>query len=112
MTRLRLILGAFAFLAAPALAEGGVTLVNGTGEPLGNLAMRSYNREPWSPLGTGAAAVGQRQRLATREGECAFDVRATLPNGKQVTWAGVNLCDTITVTLNRRVDGASWVDYD
>jgi hypothetical protein len=105
-------------LAAPAGAQPagsqreGVLMVNGTGAPLSALVIRSYNREPWRPIGAGSAAPGQRSPVATTPGECAYDVRAALPGGKLVTWSGVNLCDTRTVTLNRRRDGATWVDYD
>ena len=31
---------------------------------------------------------------------------------RAVTWAGVNLCDVKSVTLNRDAAAGAWVDYD
>jgi hypothetical protein len=43
--------------------------------------------------------------------DCAFDIKATV-GGNPVTWAGVNLCDVKSVTLNRDSSAGAWVDYD
>lgn len=99
-------------IAAPALAQDGeVFLVNGTGASLTSVVIRSYGREPWRPVGNGNAVPGQGSRVARTPGECAYDVRAALPDGKAIIWSGVNLCETTRATLNRRADGTSWVDY-
>ena len=99
--------------AAPAIAEDAATfLVNGTGVPLTGLVIRSYGHEPWRAVGSGSAVPGQGSRVALTPRECAYDVRAALPDGTAVTWVGVNLCETKRATLNRREDGTSWVDYD
>ena len=37
---------------------------------------------------------------------------ARLASGKELTYTGVNLCETNAVTLNRRADGTTWIDYD
>ena len=44
--------------------------------------------------------------------DCAFDIKANLTGGQSATFAGVNLCDVTTVTLNRSSNGNVWVDYD
>src|SRR5256885_7717729 len=44
--------------------------------------------------------------------DCAFDVRANVAGGGSVTWAGINLCDVKSVTLQRDDNAGAWVDYD
>ena len=38
--------------------------------------------------------------------------RPMLDDGTLAVWAGVNLCEVKSVTLNRNASGATWADYD
>jgi hypothetical protein len=99
--------------ASPAFADGasGFTLVNGTGAGLAELSIRRAGTQDWKPLGS-APSAGARSAMRFNDPDCAFDIRATVPGSGQVTWAGVNLCDVKSVTLNRDGSAGAWVDYD
>ena len=98
---------------SPALAGGasGFTLVNGTGASLAELSIRRSGTQDWKTLGPGPSA-GARMDLKFSDPDCAFDIRANVPGSGAVTWAGVNLCDVKSVTLNRDAAAGAWVDYD
>jgi hypothetical protein len=97
--------------AAPALAgASNFTLVNGTGGGLTGLSITRAGTQDWKPLGT-APAAGARGAVSFSDPDCAFDIKATV-GGDPVTWAGVNLCDVKSVTLNRDASAGAWVDYD
>jgi hypothetical protein len=99
-------------MPAPALADAGnFTLVNKTGANIGSLAIRRVGTSAWQPLG-GAPSSGARVAVAFANPDCAFDIRATLADGNNVTFTGVNLCEATVVTLNRGPTGQLWVDYD
>ncbi len=107
----RLLLLAGLLLSSPAWAAT-LALVNQTGEPIAATSIRPTNHGEWRPL-AGAQGTGARQSISVDvEAQCAFDIRARLASGKELTYAGVNLCETSAVTLNRRADGTTWVDYD
>ena len=113
MTRALLFLGLL-ITGSPvvaALQAGNFTLANQTSQPLSNLVIRDFGGGPWRPL-AGSLAPAARQPITFSDDDCAFDIRADLPGGQQVTWQGVNLCDVRVVTLSRRADGTIWVDYD
>ena len=98
-------------LAAPS-AAADLALVNGTGEPIVEIVVRPTHHGNWLPVG-GTLANGARQKISVdTEPQCSFDVRARLASGKELVYSGVNLSETSAVTLNRRADGTSWVDYD
>jgi hypothetical protein len=98
-------------LSAPALAgASNFTLVNGTDGGLAGLSIRRAGTQEWKPLGT-APAAGARGSVSFNDPDCAFDIKATV-GGNPVTWAGVNLCDVKSVTLNRDASAGAWVDYD
>ena len=99
--------------ASPALSAGasGFTLVNGTGTALAELSIRRAGTQDWKPLGT-APSVGARAPMRFSDPDCAFDIRANVTGAGPVTWAGVNLCDVKSVTLNRDGSAGAWVDYD
>lgn len=100
-----------AAVAAPALAgASGFTLVNGTGASLAQLSIRRAGTQDWKPLGS-APSAGARGAVQFSDPDCAFDLRANV-GGSPVTWAGVNLCDVKSVTLNRDQSAGAWVDYD
>lgn len=96
----------------PALAAAGnFTLVNRTGSDIASLSIRRVGTTQWTALG-GKPASGSRTAVAFANPDCAFDIRATLADGKNATFSGVNLCEVTTVTLNRGPSGDLWVDYD
>jgi len=100
---------------APAVAgAGNFTIVNATGIEMTGLAARRYGTGSWEPIvitPLPIAKSGGRGAAQFRNEDCAFDLRATLPNGQTVIWPGVNLCETRVVTLNRDPNGNLWVDY-
>lgn len=101
--------------SAPALAAAGnFIIVNATGIDMTGLAVRRYGTENWEPLiirPLPLAKSGGRGAAQFKNEDCAFDLRATLPNGQMVIWPGVNLCETQVLTLNRDANGNLWVDY-
>ena len=97
--------------SAPALAgAANFTLVNGAGAAMTDLSIRRSGTQDWKPLGS-APAAGARGPISFADPDCAFDIRATV-GGKPTTWAGVNLCDVKSVTLNNDASAGAWVDYD
>lgn len=99
-------------LPAPVLADAGnFALVNKTGANIASLQIRRVGTSAWTSLG-GAPASGSRVAVAFANPDCAFDIKANLVGGQSATFAGVNLCDVTTVTLNRGPSGDLWVDYD
>ena len=100
-----------ALWSAPAWAgAGNFTLVNGTGRPITAVGIRRVGTDQWQSLAV-APPAGARAFVAFADPDCAFDIRASVA-GQTIVWAGVNLCDTKSVTLNRNESGAVWVDYD
>ena len=107
----RLLFLAALVLAAPA-AAATLGLLNQTGEAIAATSIRPTKHGDWRPL-AGVQAKGARQSISVdTDAQCAFDIRARLASGKELTYAGVNLCETSAVALNRRADGTTWVDYD
>ena len=104
-----------ALIMAPASAvaggAGNFTLVNGTGGGISEVSIRRAGTNDWKPLGA-APAAGARGAVQFNDPDCAFDIRATVAGGGPVTWAGINLCDVKSVTLNRDASAGAWVDYD
>jgi hypothetical protein len=101
-------------LAAPSPLYAGAsnfTLVNGTGGALAELSIRRAGTQEWKALGA-APGAGARGPVTFSDPDCAFDLRATVAGSGPVTWAGVNLCDVKSVTLNRDGSAGAWVDYD
>lgn len=112
---LSLTAGALLLGAAPAAADAGnFTIVNATPIDMTALAVRRYGTQNWEPLVVSPVPLpksGGQGAAQFRNEDCAFDLRATLPNGQTVVWPGVNLCDAHVVTLNRDASGNLWVDY-
>ena len=99
--------------ASPAFAGAkDFVLVNGMRVPLSQLSIRRAGTQDWKPLPVAAPAVGARAPVKFTNQDCAFDIRASVPGEGPVTWAGVNLCDVKSVTLNRDPTAGAWVDYD
>ena len=91
-------------------APRDISIVNGTGAPLSGVSAKPQNAREWSGLSPGLSP-GARTKVTVDPDLCAYDVRATAA-GTELTWRGVNLCETSSVTLNLRADGLLWVDYD
>jgi hypothetical protein len=98
--------------AGPAFAgASNFMLVNGTGAALTELSIRRAGTQDFKSLGS-APAAGSRGSVSFSDPDCAFDIRANVSGVGPVTWAGVNLCEVKSVTLNRGASEGAWVDYD
>jgi hypothetical protein len=104
-----------AVLPAPAIAQAtNFTLVNNTDIDFSGMKVRRYGTDQWQPLVIAPVPVtksGGRGSVEFKNPDCAFDLQATLPDGRIVVWPGVNLCEAKVVTLNRNARGVLWVDY-
>jgi hypothetical protein len=101
--------------ASPAFAQAvNFTIVNNTTIAFSGLKIRRSGTDQWSPLVVAplpVASTGGKGAVQFSDPDCAFDLSATLPDGQQVVWQDVNLCQTKVVTLNRTARGELWVDY-
>ena len=102
-----------AALPQPALAAGAANfvLVNGTGQPVSNVAIRRTTTNSWTSI-PAAPASGARADVQFTDPDCAFDIKATIAGIGEVMWTGINLCGTKAVILNRNGKGVLWVDYE
>ena len=99
-------------LATPVLAGAGdFTLVNGAGADMTEVSIRRHGSEEWKPLPV-SPVKGATSQVQFKDPDCAFDIRANVAGAGPITWAGVNLCDVKSVTLNRDGSAGAWVDYD
>ena len=90
------------------------TLVNKTDIDFTGMKARRFGTDQWVPLTVAPVPVaksGGQGAVQFSDPDCAFDLQATLPDGRVVVWSGVNLCDAKVVTLNRSAGGDLWVDY-
>ena len=107
----RVLLLAACVISTPAWART-LGLVNRTGEAISATSIRPTRLGDWRPL-AGPLGNGARQPITVdTDAQCAFDLRVRLASHEELTYAGVNLCETSAVALNRRADGTTWVDYD
>lgn len=99
----------------PALAQAtSFTLVNRTDIDFSGMKARRVGSNSWLPLSVAPVPVaksGGQGAVQFSDPDCAFDLQATLPDGRVVEWKGVNLCEAKVVTLNRSANGDLWVDY-
>lgn len=115
-TRLSILLAALALsIPAPLWAQSaGFTLVNNTNVHFTRLMVKRFGSDQWLPLTVNPVPVtgsGGQGAVDFSDQDCAFDLQATLPDGRLVVWSGVNLCEAKVVTLNRSANGQLWVDY-
>jgi hypothetical protein len=100
---------------APAMAQAtNFTLVNNTEIDFSALKARRFGTQDWKPLAVAPVPVaksGGQGAVQFSSQDCAYDLEATLPDGRLVVWSGVNLCEAKVVTLNRSANGDLWVDY-
>lgn len=114
MKRLSIFLAAVSLMGLPQPAFAGAAnfvLVNGTGQPVSNVAIRRTTTNNWTAVAA-APASGARANVQFSDPDCAFDIRATLAGIGEVMWSGINLCGTKAVILNRNGKGVLWVDYE
>lgn len=106
---------ALAVSPAPLAAQAaGFTLVNNTDIDFTEMKVRPFGSSEWLPLVVSPVPVarsGGQGAVDFSNPDCAFDLQATLPDGRVVVWPRVNLCETKVVTLNRNASGVLWVDY-
>lgn len=108
---------AAALLAMPAplaAQAASFTIVNNTNIDFSGVKVRRFGTRDWVPLVVSpvpVAGTGGRGAVQFSDPDCAFDLQATLPDGRVVVWSGVNLCEANIVTLNRSASGELWVDY-
>jgi hypothetical protein len=104
-----------AVVPMPAQAQAAsFVLVNNTDIAFTSIQARRFGSQDWRAVVIAPvplAASGGRGSAEFSDEECAFDLQATLPDGRQVVWRAVNLCEARVVTLNRTADGQFWVDY-
>jgi len=118
MRRTLALLVAAAFAAAPATVSAqaaNFTLVNNTDVSFTKLMVRRFGTQQWLPLTVSPVPLprsGGRGAADFNSPDCAFDLQATLPDGRAVVWSGVNLCEAKIVKLNRSASGELWVDYE
>jgi len=108
------ILAFLAILATPASALGGAsnfTLINGTDAALSSIAIKRTGTTDWKPL-SASADKGAANNVSFSDPDCAFDLKASVAGNGTAQWSGVNLCGTNRLTLRRRPNGETWVDYD
>ena len=103
------------FASVPAFGQAtSFTLINNTDIDFSAMKVRRYGTDQWLPLVVAPVPVaksGGRGSVEFKDPDCAFDLQATLPDGRVVVWPGVNLCEAKVVTLNRSARGELWVDY-
>ena len=99
---------------APLAAQANFTLVNNTDVHFTRLMVKRFGSDQWLPLTVSPVPLtssGGKGLVDFSDQDCAFDLQATLPDGRMVVWPGVNLCEAKVVTLNRSANGQLWVDY-
>ena len=109
-----LALATLTFLAAPAMGFAGATnftLVNGTDAALSAISIKRTGTADWKPL-SASADKGAANSVNFNDPDCAFDLKASVAGNGTAEWSGVNLCGTSRLTLRRRPNGETWVDYD
>ncbi|QNM82646.1 hypothetical protein H8M03_11710 [Sphingomonas sabuli] len=110
-----LLAAAIALSPAPALAQAGrFLIVNNTDIDFSAVQVRPVGSNQWLPLVVKPVPVtrsGGQGNVDFNNPECAFDLQATLPDGRVVVWSRLNLCETKAVTLNRSASGELWADY-
>jgi hypothetical protein len=114
MKRLFFSIAALSLAGLPQPAMAGAAdfvLVNGTGQPVTNVAIRRATTNNWTAI-PAAPASGARANVQFTDPDCAFDIRANIAGIGDVVWTGVNLCGTKAVILNRNGKGVLWVDYE
>jgi hypothetical protein len=92
-----------ALATAAFAAQQDFTIVNDTGQAVLTLNVSPTSENSWGPdiLGVDILANGESAEVSfdRDEEECVWDVRVTYEDGDTGDWRGINLCETVTVTL-------------
>ena len=95
---------ASAVATAAYAAQQDFTIVNDTGQVIMTLNVSPSDENQWGPdiLGADVLATGERAEVSFDRAEerCEWDIRVTYQDGDTGAWAGINLCETSTVTLS------------
>jgi hypothetical protein len=101
------ILGALvasALATAAYAAQQDFEIVNSTGQAILTLNVSPSDENSWGPdiLGVDILAAGESADISfdNEEERCEWDIRVTYEDGDVGAWGGINLCETVTVTLS------------
>ncbi len=104
----------FAFTAPAGAGTQDFLLVNQTGVEIYNLYISETNNENWEEdvLGQDVLSNGGRIDVGfAGRRACFWDMLVTDSEGGNVTWEGLNLCETSLVILRCNEEGC-WADYE
>lgn len=108
---------AFGALAAAPAAFAGTqdfTLVNETGVDIYSLFISETSNDEWEEdvLGEDTLPDGDRVEITfSGRSACLWDMMITDDEGDDVTWQGINLCESSVVIL-RCDDEECWAEYE
>lgn len=95
---------ASALATAALAAQQDFTIVNDTGQAILTLNVSPSDEAEWGPdiLGVDILAAGERAAVSfdNAEERCEWDIRVTYEDGDTGAWGGIDLCETVTVTLS------------
>ncbi len=90
------------------------TLVNQTGSTIYSLHVSETAADSWEEdvLGDDALPVGGRITVTfAGHSACLWDILAVDPDGNEVYWTGINLCEVSVVVL-KCDDSECWAEYE
>ena len=111
-----LVLVVFALGAAPAALAGtqDFTLINQTGVDIYSLYLSESANDDWEEdvLGEDTLPDGDRVEISfSGRSACLWDMMVTDDEDGNVTWEGINLCESSVVVL-RCDDDECWAEYE
>ena len=109
-----LLLGAFAATPAAFAGTQDFTLVNQTGVEIYSLYISETANDDWEEdvLGEDTLPDGGRMEITfSGRSACLWDIMVTDDEGGEVTWTGIDLCESSVVVL-RCDDEECWAEYE
>jgi hypothetical protein len=95
---------ASALATTASAAQQDFTILNNTGQAILTLNVSPSDEAAWGPdiLGVEILANGEQAEISfdNEEERCEWDIRVTYEDGDTGAWGGINLCETVTVTLS------------
>ncbi|MGZ8282606.1 MAG: hypothetical protein ACXWUN_06590 [Allosphingosinicella sp.] len=95
---------ASALATAAYAAQQDFTVVNDTGQTVMTLNVSPSDENAWGPDILGADVLGDGESAEVSfdrdEDRCEWDIRVTYEDGDTGAWGGIDLCETVTVTLS------------
>jgi hypothetical protein len=95
---------ASALATTASAAQQDFTILNNTGQAILTLNVSPSDEAAWGPdiLGVEILATGEQAEISfdNEEERCEWDIRVTYEDGDTGAWGGINLCETVTVTLS------------